>query len=96
MRIKVHKNSSGSPENPVNSPVSGNFIGSAYFAPDIQGATGTVTSVSRSADEDVMWVPPMVHVRLDSGDSIIIHKSELTKISDVKKPGSISPKAEKN
>lgn len=95
VEIKTHQNSRASRVNPENSPVSGNFIGSSYFAPELQGKIGIVTSLSRSADDDVMWVAPFATIVLETGMSVVIHESELRRILDDKKPSSISPKADK-
>ena len=95
VEIKTHQNSHDSRANPVNSPVSGNFVGSSYYAPELQGKTGIVTSLSRNANDDVMWVVPFATVMLDSKTSIVIHESELTKVFSDEKLSSISPKRRK-
>jgi len=93
VEIKTHINSPvPGVKNQFNSPVTGSFIGSSYFAPEIQGKTGLVTSVAGSGDDDVMWVVPMVTVLLESKLSVILHEADLIKVCPSEKPGALSPR----
>jgi len=64
----------------VESPVTGSRKVSPYFAPEFQGRVGLVTSISRATDDDTMWVPPLITLLLDTGESIAVYGEELTHV----------------